>query len=312
MGFSTADRHIIINYHYIEEPREDRRGIYPCAPAEFERQLDFVSRRFRFGGVEDVFAAARSDGRTPVAALTFDDCLRSQFENAVPILIRRGIPATFFPITSTFAGLLPPAHKIHFLRSSFSGEELVKLFNTFLATLDGARDVSTWRIPLDRRLPGQERPHKAEDVPTANFKEMLLAVPEEVKEIFFRSVFAKLGVNEEQVRREFFMSPLEVCELSRRGFTIGNHSHTHLSYRNDDQMFLSQDLAMAGRLLEELVGVRPNVFSYPHGRYNHAMVASLKAQGFRYAVTIENRAVGPTDAPFAIPRLDTNALKPYA
>lgn len=58
----------------------------------FKRQLDYLSRHYALGSVEDVM----SDDGQPRAAITFDDGYAHLLDIAVPVLTERKIPATFY------------------------------------------------------------------------------------------------------------------------------------------------------------------------------------------------------------------------
>ena len=151
MKFSHEDRHIIVNYHYVEDPRADFAGIHPCAVKEFERQIAFLSRRYTLVTVPEAAKAAAKGSDENLCALTFDDGLQDQLEHALPILKKYRAPATFFIITSTLSGEIPAAHKLHLLLSKVSAEELIDSFNDFIRARY-PKHTEPLRIPKDRRI----------------------------------------------------------------------------------------------------------------------------------------------------------------
>ena len=83
------DQYIVLMYHYVFDPRPDRRGMHPRRLADFDRELDFLAKTYQVGTVAEVLAAARVAG-PPTCALTFDDATRDQYDNAAPRLEARG------------------------------------------------------------------------------------------------------------------------------------------------------------------------------------------------------------------------------
>jgi peptidoglycan/xylan/chitin deacetylase (PgdA/CDA1 family) len=73
-------------------------GVWDASPAQFERQLRFLKREFDVIGPDDL-ETALSAGRGRYVLLTFDDGYRDNVEEALPILVRHGLPATFFVTT---------------------------------------------------------------------------------------------------------------------------------------------------------------------------------------------------------------------
>lgn len=288
---------IIANYHYVENPADDRKGIWPCSVAEFERQIKYLSDNFRIVSVEEIYLAAQNNSSEKLAAITFDDGLKDQYLNALPILRKYKATATFFPITGTLDGkYIPATHKIHLSLSHFEIKNLIedfnKVFPQYLIPTDGSR------INKERRL--------FEEPNFANFKETMLLMPVSLKNNFLESV--KLPVEAESAK-ELFLSEEELKDLDSQGFSIGCHSHLHDVFLGDDKEAMRQDIRTSKEVLHGILGKFPSIFSYPNGRYNDAVIEILKDEGFKYALSIEVREVSKGDNQYAIPRLDTNDIK---
>jgi len=65
---------------------------------EFEQDIDFLLKHFQPISIDDVLLHARKEKRIekPAFHLSFDDGLREVYEVAMPILCRKGVPATVF------------------------------------------------------------------------------------------------------------------------------------------------------------------------------------------------------------------------
>ena len=83
---SLQDRYIIINYHYVEDPKLDWGGIHPCSVKEFEKQIGFLSENFEIVSVGEIFDFAQREQKGKFCAITFDDGLRGQYSNALFLL----------------------------------------------------------------------------------------------------------------------------------------------------------------------------------------------------------------------------------
>lgn len=306
MSFSLDDKQIIINYHYVEDPRSDFSGIHPCSVKEFENQIKFLSENYKIGSIEDVYNAVKSNSSDKYCSITFDDGLKDQYINAVPILKRYNATAIFFPITSTFFGEIPSTPKIHILLSNFSAEKLVDLTNDFL---DGFyKEFSLkYQIPKDKRI--TEKRKLRDDVLTANFKETINILPNDVEKHLMNWLFEKLNLDEEKLAEELFMSKDEILDISNQGFEIGNHTHEHFALDFQSKIQIKEELQKSNKLLEDLTGKKPSVFSYPHGGASKIAKEVLKDEGFEFAVTIENRPLQTDQDKLLIPRYDTKDIK---
>lgn len=93
-------RSLILMYHIVAEPRSEREARYCCPPERFAAQM----RHLRASGtplvsLDDIAAALETRTEPPDGvAVTFDDGFVDTFRNAMPILVRHGIPATMFAV----------------------------------------------------------------------------------------------------------------------------------------------------------------------------------------------------------------------
>ena len=303
MSLSLNDKHHIINYHYVEDPREDFRAAHPCPVAEFERQVKYMSAHGRIVSVAEIATAARQNGGEKLFAITFDDGLKDQYENALPILKKYNATAAFFPITKTVEKLMPQTHKMHMLLSRFPVEELINEVNNAMRRAHMPYEP----IPKDRRI--TEKRKLRDDVLTANFKEMLNVVSASEQESILNALFEKLELNEKELSGDFFMTSEQVKELSDSGFEIGCHSHNHYALDLQPRDIVAKELRTSKNHLESVLKKPLTTISYPHGGANEMVCDVARAQGFSYGITIELRPVTANDDPMLLPRYDTNDLR---
>lgn len=306
MAFSMKDNFIIVNYHYVENPRSDFSGIHPCSVQEFERQVSFLAKNFSFVSIPELFATAKRNEHKKFCAITFDDGLKDQYDNAVPILKEHHASGTFFIITATLQGRVPLAHKIHTVASRISMDDLREKFNLFLSR--DFPDLIRYSIPKDHRLTDKRR---YDDVISANVKETLMIVPRKVLDAFFVSVLGKLGIDERELAKKLFMNLQEIQTLDKEGFFIESHTHNHYSLNNESVETLREDIQASNMLLKTIRSRPPTVMSYPHGRSLPETRTVLASHGFTHGVTIERRAIAHTDDYFLIPRFDTNDVRDF-
>src|SRR5262249_55924561 len=82
---------LVVGYHrVVDDGRQRRRSI--TAPmlvgrGMFERQLDWIGRRFRFASLDELGARLESGDpfEVPTATITFDDGYRDMYEHAYPV-----------------------------------------------------------------------------------------------------------------------------------------------------------------------------------------------------------------------------------
>lgn len=110
---------MILMYHHvcpgeIVPPEHEKSALagweYRVEPADFEKQLLWLrSKGYAFVPLAEYVRTLRNQGRIDgrIAAVTFDDGWRDNYEHAFPILQKLGIPATFFIVSGEMAGVSP-------------------------------------------------------------------------------------------------------------------------------------------------------------------------------------------------------------
>lgn len=292
------EQYIIVAYHYVRDSDPKWSGIHSCSIHEFNRQVKLLSEQFKIVSVSEVAEAAQQNRAGRFCAITFDDGLLDNYQNALPILEKYGAKATFFIITSALEGGVPLTHKLHALFSNASAEELIDIFNQWA--------VGRYSIPKDKRL-DQRRVHG--DILTNNFKETMAMLDRDTRKNFLDFCFQKFHLNEPLLNKQLFMTREQVVDMERRGMIIGSHSHGHHSFESLTVSEAEDDVSRSNAGLKELLGRTPDVFCYPHGRYSKETPDILRKAGFRYSVVIERRGVSKNDDPFLLPRYDVNDLR---
>jgi peptidoglycan/xylan/chitin deacetylase (PgdA/CDA1 family) len=86
-----------------------------------------------------------------------------------------------------------------------------------------------------------------------------------------------------------FMTSEQLKTMVAAGMTIGDHSRTHPALPTiGSSQRLQDEIAGSKAWLEERLGVPVTTFAYPYGSYTPAVVALIKAAGYRTARTVDD------------------------
>jgi peptidoglycan/xylan/chitin deacetylase (PgdA/CDA1 family) len=267
---------LILCYHRVIS---DQRGRERNAPAmlvrrgTLARQLDWVGRRYRFASLDEVAAQLLSGERPqrPLAAVTFDDGYADAYENAFPLLWRKGIPAAFFLVTDLIG-----------TDRCLDHDELYFWLRERAAESGGWQRIAAAarRAGLDwRRIPAAAAPGRVVDL-----KEMLVErLPQSRVQALIREL--RRGTRLPAGLREELrpMSWEMVRELAAAGAVIGSHTRSHSVLVNESGSDLAVELAGSKRALERAIDREVVHLSYPVGSFNAACVEAVAAAGYRYA-----------------------------
>ena len=85
---------VVLFYHRVAD---DGCGSWTHSNADFARQIDWLARRFDLVSLEEAQRRIASGHNTrPTACITFDDGYADNCNTAIPLLIKRQIPCTYF------------------------------------------------------------------------------------------------------------------------------------------------------------------------------------------------------------------------
>jgi peptidoglycan/xylan/chitin deacetylase (PgdA/CDA1 family) len=243
-----------------------------------ERHLDWVGRRFRFASLDEVAALleAGDPAAGSLATVTFDDGYSDVYENALPLLRRKGIPAAVFVVTDFVGRSSPPLYDRLYLALARAYKKGPGGPDVVVRMLEELRPA----LPVDEgRVAASQGPHAVlslllDHLPQACLEELLGWLAEEGA----AAPGAFPGLR-----------PLDwkmLGELRDAGFTIGSHTRSHALLTHESPACVREELTGSRAVLEERLGVEVEHFAYPDGRFDGSVVAAVAAAGYRCAYTI--------------------------
>jgi peptidoglycan/xylan/chitin deacetylase (PgdA/CDA1 family) len=235
---------LVLGYHRIGDPRASPydRDLYSTTPDGFARQLDLLARHAEIVPPSAVPELLRRRGRH--VAITFDDGYRDNFEHALPALQARGLPAAFF------------------LPTGFLDAPRVAWWDE-IAWMAGRATAPS--VPADRWLgaPVDLSKHDAAAALTARFKQL----PGDETAAYLDHLADATGAGRapRDAAAELWMSWDMVRELRARGMEIGGHTVDHPVLARLAPEAQRRQVDGCVRRLEEEIGERVTLFSYPVG-----------------------------------------------
>ena len=128
LRWRKRQRVIVLLYHRVNE---ELRDAVTVSPRQFDEQMAWLSRHCPVVDIIDVVRGRVPRGTNrPVVAVTFDDGYLDNYENAVPILLRHGIPAAFFVSTgmiNTNNGFAHDLDKLGYALPNMTWEQLRRM-----------------------------------------------------------------------------------------------------------------------------------------------------------------------------------------
>ncbi|MGM9576688.1 MAG: polysaccharide deacetylase family protein [Anaerovibrio sp.] len=301
-------------YHYTRDLKHSR---YPEIKGLdvnlFREQIAFMKSNFNIVTMEQVLEAISTEEKLPEKALllTFDDGYADNYNVAMPILEEYGVQGSFFIPGKTFTThQLLDVNKIHYVLASAN---IYNLVEDLKKEMDYYRGQEFQYAPTEELFAKYAVASRFDIKETVFVKQMLQTVlPEKLRNIISSKLFAKyVGVTEEQLAYELYMSEEQIRTMKRHGMFIGIHGYDHYWLGNLSVEQMENDISLALDALDEFVDKKQWVMNYPYGNYNKDVLAYISKQGACLGLTTEVRLADiDKDNPLELPRLDCNDFPP--
>ena len=266
---------LVVGYHRVVDDGRPRRAsiIAPMLVSRrmFERQLDWIGRRFRFVSLDELGSQLES-GRafpTPTATITFDDGYRDMYEHAYPVLKRKGIPAAVFVVTDWIGRASALYHD--------------RLYLLLTRDWPASREVL---IDLGVMRPEQVLMARGSNEPFAALRHVLTTQSQEGLARVIAALEEKLGIDSGRLDGLRPLSWAMLAEMQRGGvITVGSHTRTHAILTRESASRMLEETAGARLALEDRLGTPIKHFAYPDGAFDAETVETVARAGYRFAYT---------------------------
>lgn len=301
-------------YHYTRDLQHSR---YPQIKGLdkplFREQIEFMKSNFNIVTMEQVIEAVQGKAKLPEKALllTFDDGYIDNYTFALPVLEEFKVQGSFFIPGKTFSThQLLDVNKVHYILASANIYELVE---DVKKEMDYYRGREFDYAPTDELFHEYAKENRFDVKETIFVKRMLQTVlPESLRNTISSNLFKKyVGVTEEQLAYELYMTEEQIRTMKRHGMFIGIHGYDHYWLGNLSEEKMKQDVSKALDTLDEFIDRKQWVMCYPYGNYNQNVLDYIKSQGACVGLTTEVRVADvKKDNGLILPRFDCNDFPP--
>ena len=282
-AWARRETSVVLTYHRVLEkwdPTLDysQPGMVVTVPT-FERQLAFLHRHFEIVALGALLngEGSRRVASRPRCVITFDDGWRDNYDLALPILRRRGIPATIF-LTTDFIGT----------ERAFWHTVLISLL-----LLDELRPFLQGGVPFGgypaavreglRRCAGPTPESHAAAVD--DLIETLKASCGEDQIHAFVDALADAARLRRPLfpGRRFFLDWEQVREMAAGGFEIGSHGCSHRIMTRLSLDEVRRELADSRAEIERRLGRTVTHFAFPNENATEVLLGLAAGAGYRTA-----------------------------
>ncbi|MFO0548985.1 MAG: polysaccharide deacetylase family protein [Polyangiaceae bacterium] len=228
-------------------------AIIDATPAQFDQQIELLTREFRVVGLDEVVAHIERGAKLPPnpVLITFDDGYRDCLHVTAPILKRHGARGAFF------------------IPTSFVNERKMFWWDRYAWILENARTEVlelTYPMPMVlRTTTAEERQIAHRKLTDLTKKHYGLDLVRFVDELETAAATHLERAVERRMVDETLMTWDEVRALASEGMSIGSHSHSHRVLQTIPSSDYERELVGSRRELEERLDTEVRSLAYPVG-----------------------------------------------
>jgi peptidoglycan/xylan/chitin deacetylase (PgdA/CDA1 family) len=288
-----------LNFHRIGSGEDTPFDpcVFSCSTSELDNHIGFIKQHFVVISLTELeqLIKSKSPPTKRYMCLTFDDGYVDNFTNALPVLKKHNVTASFFIATGLVGNnTVPWWDKIAYLIKRYKPSEVI---------------LSGWNQKI---IYSGNQESYIRDILSA-VKLCKYSANEQILEIE-RKLSHSTGYPDAE-----FMSWEQLNTLLAEGMEIGAHSHNHdiLTKLTDDELFY--ELSHSKALLEQYLPCQVTAFSYPVGNkstYNQKVIDGLRNTGYQIAFNfLPGVNISPSNSPYDLhrfpiaPEADEAALK---
>jgi peptidoglycan/xylan/chitin deacetylase (PgdA/CDA1 family) len=294
-------------YHYIREYDATRPAFNFLHVENFAKQVELFKSAYKFfdcANPAEYFAPF--DHPDQRIYLTFDDGLSCQHDNAFRVLKENGLNGIFYvPAGPYLNGKILGVHKIHLILGTFGGVKACSLLDKYLQQ----EMIDAELVPEFARMTYNRQ---ANSNSVNRFKRTLNHyINFQFRDQIIDQIFVELfGQQEENIRKEFYISELNLKRMASEGMVIGSHTVSHRLMSKLSEREFRMEIDQSLEYVDQFSSFR--TFCYPYGgrhSYTPAIEAYLTKCGVRFSMDVNGVDITEDHIQFApqtLPRYDCN------
>ncbi len=308
-------RLLIVMYHHIDSEKKYKSGIYPISIERFTKQLDIIRKKYTFINEDKLVKIIGGSDKLPdinFCFLTFDDSLRCQYDNAIPVLKERRIPATFYINSKPYLeNSACSVHLIHWLLTFLDPKKFLEEIYTNYNKITGNILILS---EAEEKEASKFKRYDNKDISKLKFiLNNYLDVG--ISEIIIGGIFKKYSkIGMLDFCKKLYMSVGNLKNLlSDSLFSLGMHTNSHINISKLSQESLNNEYQLNYNFLCK-IGANVQGIAYPYGTFGDkkdfdSILSVNKNIGILYGLTTLRNININLDSPFYLSRCDTNDIK---
>lgn len=240
---------IVVNYHMVSNQKLAHVAhLFPYkTPDMFEHDLEYLQDNLHLVSYDQVAEHLSGTKRLPSksAALTYDDGLAECYDVVRPLLLKRGIPCTFFVSTN----YIDNQYMANEQKASLCLQQIISMDEKAIAQINQALQQS-----FGYMMTGKQ--------------ELITLVKSTGihDKALIEYLGSMLGVNFDEylLERTPYLTAAQIQALNAEGFSIGSHGMEHVKFSGLTDAQIEEAMADSCFEISKLTGRQSIPFAFPH------------------------------------------------
>lgn len=255
---------ILIYHRVMDKPDFMRPG--EVDKSMFDWQMNLMAKYFNVLSLNEAVERLKTNALPPRAVcITFDDGYADNLNNALPILKKHKLSATFFIANGFLNG------------GRMWNDTIIEAVRNASGDQFDLRDCGLESYPIATE---QERTHSAERI----IKNIKHQAPD-----IRMSLTNRIAAKSQNLPNDLMLTTEQLQELHQSGGEIGGHTVNHPILAKLDASTAIQEIAENKQFLESTLGCTLKFFAYPNGKpgsdYLPEHVEIVRQQGYQAALS---------------------------
>ncbi|MBN2167361.1 MAG: polysaccharide deacetylase family protein [Marinilabiliaceae bacterium] len=235
-------KYVLPFYHSVSDsPLPHIKNLYNVKTAKvFEKEVDYFLKRYYPVSLEEFYNYSInqfSSIEKPIVHFTFDDGLSECYLNIAPILLRKGVPATFFLNT----GFIDNADLFFRFKISLIIEKL--------------KISSKSKVIVQKIINAPDEETSIKQLYNLKYSEQQT----------IENIAQAIGLDFDQylTDKKPYMNKMQIVDLSKKGFDFGTHSIDHPEFQYISMHTQIEQVKNSITALEQIIPTKIKSFSFP-------------------------------------------------
>lgn len=290
-GIGKQKKLLIMIYHRVLDEPDFMRPDEVDKEA-FTWQMELLAKYFNVLPLSEALERMQNDTLPPRAvSITFDDGYADNYTNALPILKRFNLTATFFIASGFLDG--------------------GRMWND--TVIEAVRNYPQAELNLSQvGLGSYKTIDQTEKITAAsNIISQVKHLPPEQRS----SHVTYIAAQSNNLPNDLMMSSAQLKQLHKNGMEIGGHTVSHPILSKLDDEVAEQEIVVNKVILEEILNTSIKCFAYPNGKpeidYLEQHIQMVKKAGYRSALSTHWGIVFQSSSPYELNRFTPWDKKPF-